>query len=149
MSLDRLAAEPRLRALEAVNLMRQRNLSLTRAAAEAGTTVRTVKRHAHGALDQRGRRIVAKPTDRLARPMSVFTPEGPRTVVIRSSRKASDVAAHWAAIQRYLATGDTTALARFDSKTAGGVRLGTDPDAIEAWARIGELAIDDIYAIAS
>jgi hypothetical protein len=147
MNIDALASEPRLRALEALNLMRHRNLSLTRAAAEVGTTVRTVRRHADAALERRGRRLVAKSSDRLARPMSVFTPDGPQTVIVRSSAKASVVAGHWAAIQKYLASGDTTALAKFTKQTVGGVRLGTDPNAIEAWARIGELAIDDIYAI--
>jgi len=127
--------------------MRTGRLSLSAAARASGTTPRTVRRYAAPALVQTGRRTSAAPTDRLYRRMAVLSADGGRQDVdVRSSAQASRVAAHWNAVDRYLRTGDTTALKPFRNCKVGGQQLATDPDALEAFARHGELAIESIYA---
>jgi hypothetical protein len=137
--------EARFRALEAVSRMRTENLSLTAAARASGTTPATIRRYAAPALTQQGRRTVAKPTDRIYRRIRVLTTDGVREVDIRSSRQASRVGAHWNAVDAYLRPGNTRALRKFTNIRLGGTALATDPEQIEAYARRGELAIDDIY----
>jgi hypothetical protein len=137
--------EARFRALEAVSLMRTENLSLTAAARAAGTTGATVRRYAGPALTQHGRRTVATTSDRMYRRMRVLTPDGPQEVDVRSSAQASRVGSHWNAVDAYLRTGHTAGFRKFTTMRIGGVALATDPEQIEAYARRGELAIDDIY----
>lgn len=146
-ALPAAAQDARSRALEAVSWMRTSRLSLSAAARASGTTPRTVRRYAAPALVQSGRRATASPTDRLYRRMAVLSTNGGRQDVdVRSSAQASRVAAHWNAIDRYLRTGDTTVLQPFRHRTVGGQQLVTDPAVIEAYARRGELAIENIYA---
>jgi hypothetical protein len=139
--------ETRRRALEAVSLMRREGLSLTAASRKASTTPATVRRHAGAALDQRGRTVAVKPVDRLRRRMKVLTPDGVIDLDLRSSRQASLAAEHWAAVRHFLATGDTAPLAAMRGVRVAGVDLETNPDRIEAWGRIGEIDLDDIYSI--
>ncbi len=146
-ALTSAAQDARSRALEAISRMRISRLSLSAAARASGTTPRTVRRYAAGALVQTGRRTTAAPTDRLYRRMAVLGADGARhDVDVRSSAQASRVAAHWNAVDRYLCTGDTTALNPFRNHKVGGQQLATDPTALEAFARRGELAIESIYA---
>lgn len=137
--------EARFRALEAVSRMRTEHLSLTAAARAAGTTRATVRRYAGPALTQQGRRTIATTTDRIYRRMVVLTPDGRRDVDVRSSAQASRVGAHWNAVDAYLRTGHTAGLRKFTTMRIGGLALATNPEQIEAYARRGELAIDDIY----
>jgi len=88
---------------------------------------------------------VATTTDRMYRRMVVLTPEGPKEVDVRSSAQASRVGAHWNAVDAYLRTGDKKGLRKFANIRIGGVGLATEPETLEAYARRGELAIDDIY----
>jgi len=146
-ALTPAAQDARSRALEAVSRMRTSRLSLSAAARASGTTPRTVRRYATPALVQTGRRTTAAPTDRLYRRMAVLAADGGRhDINVRSSSQASRVATHWNAVDRYLRTGDTTALKPFRHRTGGGQQLATDPAALEAFARRGELAIESIYA---
>ena len=96
-------------------------------------------------MTQRGRRTVASTTDRLYRRMVVLTPDGRREVDVRSSAQASRVAAHWNAMDTYLRTGNSQPLRKFGSMRIGGFALATSLGQIEEYARLGELAIDDIY----
>ena len=122
MSLRPAEREARRRALDAVVRMRGEGLSLTRAAARAGTTVAAVKRHAGPALEkQPGGRYRATPHDRLARRLEFLTPTGRIQLDVKDSRSASKVAAHAAAVDRYLKTGDDRALRRFRGR---GVTVG-------------------------
>jgi hypothetical protein len=128
--------------------MRREGLSLTRAAAQAGTTPNTAWRYAGGALQRRqDGRIVARRADRLYRHMRVFTIEGPKAIGVRGSRVASVVGAHASASQHFLATGDDSRLQTFKGKRVGGLLLETDPDVIEAWARRGALDFEAIYEL--
>ena len=146
-ALSPAAQDARSRALEAVSRMRIGRLSLSAAARASGTTARTVRRYAAPSLVQTGRRTTAVPTDRLYRRMALLAADGGRRDVdVRSSAQASRVAAHWNAVDRYLRTGDTSVLKPFRNRTVGGQQLATDPAALEAFARRGELAIESIYA---
>ncbi len=138
--------EARRRSLEAVRIMRRDGGSLSRAAREAGTTPRTVRRYADGALERSpGGRFKARRGDRLLRVMNVLSTDGHVTAVIRGSRSASIVAEHANAVKRYLETGDTTLLDPFVGKRVAGLTLETDPDAIETFAMSGELDFEEIY----
>jgi hypothetical protein len=138
--------EARRRSLEALRIMRRERRSLSRAAREAGTTPKTVRRYTDGALQSSsGGRFKARRADRLLRVMNVLSTEGHLTVVVRGSDAASLVAEHANAVQHYLTTGDTSALDRFADKRVAGVTLETDPDAIETFALAGELDFEDIY----
>ena len=139
------SSEARVRALEALRNMRAGH-SRSRSARMAGTTPRTVVRYVGGALRRgRGGRYIARPTDRLARPVRVLTTEGPKDLVLRGSRVTSTIARHWNAIHRFLGTGDSEPLEPFHGKRVAGYTLETDPDAIERQAHRGELEFEDLY----
>lgn len=127
--------DARGRSLDAIRLMRRDGHSLIRAAREAGTTPRTVRRYADGALERSSRgRFKARPGDRLLRVMNVLSTDGHVTAVVRGARSASLVAEHANTVKRYLETGDTTLLDPFVGKRVAGLTLETDPDAIETFA---------------
>ncbi len=140
----------RRRALDALSRMRNDGLSLSSAAREAGTTVAAVKRHAGSALAKTGRgRYEVKPSDRLVRPMLVPTSTGPITLDIRDSRTASLLGRYWAAVGRYLETGDDGALRRLRGK---GITVNKrfypliiDLDVLDQFADGGELSFADLY----
>ena len=77
--------------------------------------------------------------------LRVLTTEGPKVVEVQDSDEASRVGEHWNAIKHFLNTGDETRLRGFDGETVAGVVLETDPDAIEEWARTGEIDFEEIY----
>ena len=136
-------------AFHALELMRE-GLTLSKAARHAGTTPASVKRHVGPALQRRGRLWVARPADRLLRVMQVLTEGGvEHEVATRGSRVASLIGAHWSAIGHYLDTGDASRLQTFRGKRAAGHVLETDPDAIDAWERRGELHVEDVYSLTS
>jgi hypothetical protein len=138
------------RAFEALSLMRRERLSLAEAADRAGTTPNAVIRHVGPALERSaGGRYRARPRDRLTRPIEVLTVDGPQVVIVRGSGAASLIGSYEAAVGHYLQTGDASRLARFEGKRVAGITLEADPDAIDEWARRGELQIEDIYALAA
>jgi hypothetical protein len=142
--------EARRAAHDALTYMRSEGLSLHQASKRAGTTPAAVLRHAGSALERRGGRYVAKSGDRLLRSMAVLGEDGiEHEVSVRGSRVASLVGEHWSAIGHYLRTGDDSRLRRLRGKRAAGLPLETDPDAIDEWARRGELEIEDIYELTS
>jgi hypothetical protein len=146
--LSSLERETRRAALDALNRMREEGLSLSKAARRAGTTPGAVVRHAGSALDHTGARYHALPADRLLRVMTVLGEGGvEHEVVVRGSRVASLVGEHWSAIGHYLKTGDDSRLRQLKGKRVAGIKLETDPDAIDLWERRGELEIEDIYEL--
>jgi hypothetical protein len=79
--------------------MRRDGVSLTRGARDARTTPDAVRRYAGSALDRRGSRWVAKPSDRLLRRQftTIVGPGGgPEEALVetRSSRQASEIGRH-------------------------------------------------------
>ncbi len=148
-SLHPSELEGRRRALEGLAYMRREGLTLTEAAKRAGTTPAAMLRHAGPALDRDGGGYRARPGDRLLRVMSVLGQGGvEHQVPVRGSRRASLIGAHWSAIGHYLRSGDDRRLRRFQGKRVAGIWLETDPDAIDEWARRGELEVEDIYELA-
>jgi hypothetical protein len=88
-------------------------------------------------------RVVAKPADRLFRPMEILDARGERQLrAIYGSRSASDIGRHQAALSRFLETGDESVLAPLRAVRRGGVELASDHAVIEQAAREGTL--DDL-----
>jgi hypothetical protein len=140
--------EARRAALDALTYMRGEGLSLSQAARRAGTTRAAVLRHAGSALEREGGRYHVLAGDRLLRPMAVLGEGGvEHAVEVRGSRAASLVGEHWSAVGHYLRTGDESRLHRLAGKSVAGVALETDADAVDEWARRGELEIEDVYEL--
>jgi len=136
-------------ALEALALMRREGKSLSQAAREAGTTPAAVRRHVGSELKRERGRYVAKPTDRLYRRMYLLDEDGKFAIDVYDSRAASMIGEYWAAMQRYLHTGDDRALRSFKRRT---IRTGKktyrfliDTAVIDRLASFGELTFESIY----
>jgi hypothetical protein len=143
--LPESSRDARLRAFDALAWMRADGLTLSAAAAAAGTTPATVRRYVGSELSRDGRLWQASRADRLYRRMAVLSDQGRVDVDVRGSRAASLIGRHFNAISRYLATGDGSMLAPFRGQRVGGVELVSDPNRIEQLAARRELDIDDIY----
>ena len=96
-------------------------------------------------------RYTAKSSDRLLRVLIVLTPEGKQEVVLRDSREASKVGKHWNAVQKYVETGDASALEQFAGVQVTDVQgnkiaLLTDTDTLDLYADAGVLSFESIYA---
>jgi hypothetical protein len=83
----------------------------------------------------------------------VVTPveQGLAEVPTRDSREASKIAEHWNALQKYLETGDSSAIQQLKDKTvkdAGGkeIPLLTDTALLDRLAEAGVLSFESIYA---
>ena len=138
------------RVLEALGIQRRNGGSLTRAARDADTSVRTVKKYAGEALEKDGSgRYQVRPADRLIRPMRIVTTEGVAEDIVRGSRVASLNARHANAVKYYLSTGDASVLAPFIGKSVAGHPLETDPDRLDELGRRGFLDWLSIYTIHS
>jgi hypothetical protein len=130
--------------------MRSDGLSLTRASRWAHTTPETVRKYVGQALvkTERGR-YAATPSDRLTRHIRVLTKDGITRIRVRSSRTASRVARHWAAVKHYLLTGETEALAEFRGQSirADGITYPfiTDPAMLERLHAAGEVSFERLY----
>jgi hypothetical protein len=144
-ALSRREAEAYGRVLHATSLMQQ-GYSRAEAARAAGTSPSTIIRYAGSAFEKgRDGRIHAKPANRLVRRIAARTPEGVKFINVAGSRRASLVARHSLAVDRYLETGNARALRRFAGKRVGGVELVTDPTRIEELARRGVLDFEQFY----
>lgn len=140
------AREQRERSLRALSEARNNpNLSLTEAAASAGTSVEAISYFAGPALERRDGRLSVKSGDRLYRSMKINS--GGQTVIVdvRGSRKATLVAEYHLAVNQYLATGEVEGLRRFEGKSVGGRTLETNPDVLDDLGRRGELNNESIY----
>jgi hypothetical protein len=131
--------------------MRSNKLSLREAARRADTTPRTVLRYVGSAVEKRGDRYAAKPSDRLPRWVRAHTAQGVETVVVRSSKTASLIAEHVAAVDRYLKTGQADRLRKFRSKSFRAGKVGypflTDRNTLDRLGEAGEVAFEDLYAL--
>lgn len=134
------------RGLEILSIMRDEGIPATPASKRVGSTVATARKYVSPALrrDARGR-IVAKPTDRLFRRLSILTTQGIKEVDTTNFRVASDAGRHWNAIGHYLGTGNDRSLRVFRGKKISGHTLETDPDVIERQANRGELDFEGPY----
>lgn len=143
----------RERALEALSLMRRRRLSLTDAAKEVGITRAAVQQWVGRALIKRRGRVVARPYDRIPRPIRFLDEHGQIEVEVRDSRTATRVAQWWSAVDFYLKSGDESVLRPFRGRSfsSHGVRFEfiTDTELLERAALVGQVTFEDIYAHAN
>jgi hypothetical protein len=137
----------------AISKMRADGVSLTKSSRQFGVNPRTVKRLAGSALRKRNNgRYAAKANDRIFRVVIAVTRDkGPVEIATKDSRQASKAGKHSAAVQRYLETGDNSALAKFKGKyivDANGKRaaLMTDLDDLDRLGSAGELSFESLYA---
>ena len=125
----------------------RRSESLTSALAAEHTTRNTVEKWVGQELARSSSgRIAATPSDRLGQTMQVLTVDGLRELDVRSSRKRTLVSRHWSAINAYVNHGELRPLRALQGQSVAGQLLECDYDAIDEWARRGELEIEDIYA---
>lgn len=141
------------RVLDALALARRDKISPTKAAKKSGTTLKTVRKYAPSALEERSGRFYVSPSDRLPRRMRLFSTQGEVVVRTTSSRTATRIAQHNNAVRNYVLTRDRTELQRFEGKSirSGGksYTFGTDSRTLDRHIRAGAVHFVDIYARAA
>jgi hypothetical protein len=93
---------------------------------------------------------VPKRNDHLFRPVIVVSHEGPVEVATNNFREASIAGKHSAAVQRYLETGDDSALRQLPRNfiidaQGNRVELLTDLDELDRLGSEGELSFESLY----
>jgi predicted DNA-binding protein (UPF0251 family) len=137
---------------EAASLMREKYLSASAAASAVGISRSTLIRRGGSALKKLDNgRYAAKRNDHLFRPVIVVSENGPVEVATRSFRESSKAGKHSAAVQRYLETGDDSALRRLPRNyiidaQGNRVALLTDTDELDELGSAGELSFESLYA---
>jgi hypothetical protein len=131
--------------------MQRDGVSLAKASKEYGIAPGKVVELGRSALRIKNGRYIPTRTDRLLRVITILSVDGKKEIATRDSRQASIVGSHWAAVQRYLQTGDDSALLRFKGKRvtdASGKRhlLLTDLQEIDRQAAAGVLSFESMYA---
>jgi hypothetical protein len=126
-------------------------VSLTKASKEFGVEPSIVIELGRPALRKKNGRYVATKTDHLLRVLTILGIKGRKEIATRDSQQASLVGGHWAAVQRYLQTGDDSALLRFEGKKvtdASGKRhlLLTNLKKLDRQASAGVLSFESMYA---
>lgn len=124
---------------------------LSKAAKEFGIAPDVVVALGRPALRKRNGRYVATRNDHLLRMVNTLTVKGKEVHATRDSRQASLVGGHWAAVQRYLQTGDDSALLKFKGvkvTDASGKRHGflTNIEELNRLASAGVLSFESMYA---
>jgi hypothetical protein len=152
-ALPERAQEIQIAVPKAVWLMRSSDFSAWAAARATGISQKTLLRRGGSALHKLDNgRYAANPYDDLFRVVIVVSEsKGPVEVATRDSREASKAGKHSAAVQRYLETGDDSALKRFQGQhiiDAQGnlVALLTDTDELDRLGSAGELSFESLYA---
>jgi hypothetical protein len=124
---------------------------LPKASKEFGIAPSTVVELGRPAVRKKNGRYVATKTDHLLRVVTILTAKGKKEIATRDSRQASLIGSHWAAVQKYLQTGDDSALLRFKGikvTDAIGKRhlLLTDLAELNRLASAGVLSFESMYA---
>jgi len=124
--------------------------SLPKASKEFGIAPSTVVELGRPALRKKNGRYVATKTDHLLRVVTILTAKGKKEIATRDSRQASLIGGHWAAVQRYLQTGDDSALLKFKKTRvidASGKRhmLLTNLAELNRHASAGVLSFESMY----
>jgi hypothetical protein len=137
---------------QVISKMRSGHISLRKASKEIGVDPSKVLKLGRSAIrKQKSGKYAARKTDRLLRILSVLTPEGRREIAVRDSHQASLLGKYWASVQRYLQTGDDSALRKFKGKKitdASGKRhpLITDLRQLDTLGSAGVLSFESLYA---
>ena len=134
-----------------ISKMRTDHLSLRGASREFGLDPRVVVRFGKSALRKRKNgTYVAKRSDKLLRILAVPSSDGMHEVATRDSPQATQLGKYWAAVQKYLQTGDASALNKFRGKRiidASGKRIPvlTDLAALDRQGSAGVLSFESFY----
>jgi len=141
-----------IRITHAVSKMLSDRVSLREASREFGLDPRTVARLGKSALQKhKNGQYVAKRRDKLLRILTIPSPDGGmREVATRDSQQSTLLGKYWAAVQKYLQTGDTSALNKFRGKRiidASGKRvpLLTDLAELDRRGSAGVLSFESFY----
>jgi len=139
------------RVTHVISRMRTDGISLKRASREFGLSTSTVIRLAKPALRKRKGRYAAKPTDKLLRLLVIPTRKGLLEIAMRDSRQASRVGEYWAAVQKYLRTGDASAIEEFRRRgitdaSRKRISLLTNLEELDRLASAGVLSFESLYA---
>jgi hypothetical protein len=136
---------------EAFSLMREKHFSASAAAHAAGISLSQLIRGGRSGLQKlKNGRYVAKPNDHLFRPVIVVSSNGPVEIATRNFREASLAGQHSSAVERYLETGDDSALRRLPRNyivdaEGNRVALLTDLDELDRLGNRGELSFETLY----
>jgi|SRR5579884_3106230 len=139
------------RITKVISKMRGEKTSLQKAAREVGISPRTVVRWSGKTLTKNSSgRYAVKGNDRLLRVLVVPGSDGPREIGVRGSRTASELGKYWSAVHKYLSTGDTSRLEKFQGKKikdANGneILLLTELRELNSLASAGVLSFESIY----
>ena len=135
-----------------VSKMRADGVSLPKASNEFEVAPRSVIRLGGSALRKlKNGQYTAKSHDRLLRVVVVISKrKGLLEIATRDSRQASKAGKHSAAVERYLETGDASALAKFRGKhivDANGQRVAllTDLRELDRLGSAGVLSFESLY----
>jgi hypothetical protein len=140
------------RVAHVVSMMRTEGVSLRRAARQFEIDPRQVVNLAKSALRKRENgRYAAKPSDRLLRILAVPKAQGVREFATRDSKQASTVGKYWSALQRYLQTGDDSALRNFEGQSVSDEShkkqvLITDLRELDRLGSAGVFSFESLYA---
>ena len=134
------------RVLEAISGARLRDLPLSRAAREAGTTVRTILRYAAPAVERLpSGRYRVRARDRLYRRVRVISEAGPVWEDTWDSLDARRASGHAHAVDEYGRLGDARVFDPFRGQRVGNATLATDIALLAGFAAAGELDAFDLY----
>lgn len=154
-ALPRQVQDRWIRITQAISKMRSNRISLREASREFDLDPNVLTRLGRSALRKRKNgKYLAKSNDKLLRILVVPTPHGTREVPIGDSEEASVIGQYWDGVQKYLQTGDTTALKKLKRKwirTADGkrIQLITDPEQLSRLGNAGALSFESLYASVS
>lgn len=143
------------RVTHVVSKMRNDNASLSQASREFGLTPRTVIRWGGSALRKRTNgQYAAKANDRLLRVLVIPTHEGLREIAVPGSRQATEVGRYWNAVEKYLVTGDSSALRKYRRKRiadANGTQIQflVEVGELDRLGSAGVLSFESVYAKAA
>jgi hypothetical protein len=139
------------RAVQVPAEMRSHGLTLRQASRQLDVRPSDVLRLAGGAFKKkRNGRYEARSSDRLLRVLPIPSKKGLREIAVLDSREASLVGEYWSAVEKFLATGDETALRNLRRKwvmDARGkrVRLLFNLEELKRQASAGVLRFESLY----
>lgn len=139
------------RSTHVITKMRTELVSLPVASGEFGLNPATVVQLVGSALRRNARgQYVAKARDRLLRVLVIPVQEGIREIATRDSRQASQLATYWVAVQKYLETGDSSELSKFEGMyitDANGTKVSliTDLEELDRMGSAGVLSFESLY----
>lgn len=132
--------------------MRSEKVSLHQASKELGVDPRTVVKRGGTALRKSATgRYEAKKSDRLLRVLVTPAPDGLREIAVLGSGKASQVGGYWSAVQKYLQTGNASALKKYRGRKAQDangkeILFITDLAELNRLGAAGTFSFESIYA---